>query len=215
VKVGTCSALDDRLREGGVIVPCGALIDEGATYWRQMKVQHDIGIFNTQRSVDNYIRDRQIVWPHDYLRKKLIEHCKQNAQIPYQQDITNPCVWSVDAYDCFDGSPRLYSQVNRRQYILGKLLSEDVIPVNLVGVEMECSALFASAQALNIPAAALIVISRTRERLISNNTEPEQRQRYNIPVDNPPKRDDNLIQQSEHNCIRVALDVLENWEPCN
>jgi len=209
VKIGTCSALDDRLCEGDVIVPCGALMDEGATPWRLVKKRHGSEDFNVPNSERGYLQNKQFVIPDTDLREKLKAQCTEN-KIPYQSDIANPCVWSVDAYDCFDGSPQLYSQVNGQQYVLRELFSENQDSMSIVGVEMECSALFASAHDLGIFAAALIVVSRTRHRLIANsNSRLQEQEQYNdITADDLPVRDRNLIQQRELNCIQIALEVV-------
>lgn len=70
VKVGTCSALDSRLCECDILIPDGALIDEGASYWQKVKQDHDRRYFYSQSSVDKYITDRDFVSP--------IKNCKQS-----------------------------------------------------------------------------------------------------------------------------------------
>jgi uridine phosphorylase len=209
IKVGTCSALDSRLREGDVIVPSGALIDEGATSWRRVKNQNDLGFFNTEVSVDRYIRNLEVVCANEELRKKMVQKCRKR-KIRYRNRLSDQYVWSVDAYDCFDSSVRLYSKVNKKQYILREFLSGSIFSVLLLGVEMECSSLFSSAQAMGISAAAMVVVSRTLARLIASNTSPQEQIYYNIHA-HLPERDTSDIQKSELKCIETSLEVLENW----
>ena len=210
VKVGTCSALDNDLKEADIIVPYGALVDEGATYWRQVKKNHDKGKYQTQAPVDGYIASKKLIRPDKDLRTKLIEHVRKSEQRSKlkskQQD--KKCVWSVDSYDCFDGSYELYSKVNgEEQYIVEDFLSGNKARIGIVGVEMECSSLFASAQDLNIPAAALIVVSQSRERLLRNNVPKSKWVRYKIGDLKP--WDEQEIQNVERKCVEIASEIVK------
>lgn len=213
VKVGTCSALGRTLEEADIIVPCAALVDEGATYWRQVKKSHDQGKYQTQASVNSYIDSKKLVRPDKELRKKLIERV-QESELKNKlktKELEKKCVWSVDSYDCFDGSYELYSKVNGEdQYTLQDFHSGSSVRMGIVGVEMECSALFASAHDLNMPAAALIVVSRAKKRLLKQNVPAHERAKYGIG--NIGCRNDQEIQEIELGCIEVAMDVVRNWQ---
>ncbi|MBN2149818.1 MAG: hypothetical protein JW839_00100 [Candidatus Lokiarchaeota archaeon] len=219
IKIGTCSALDDRIQEGDIIIPRFALVDEGATYWRGVKKNNDLGVFNEPAAVRDYIEGKDVVECHQGLRRDLIEGMKHSAKrfnseigkdevkIWDDSDICNPCVWSVDAYDCFDSSPELYSKVNGQAYstkLFGGTTRHDVC---IFGVEMECSALFSSSSSLQIPSAAIIIASRTRQRLLYNNIAREKRRDYNVPDIIAPRNVDRR-EMMENFCFDVAIDML-------
>ncbi len=212
VKVGTCSALDSDLKEADIIVPCGALIDEGATYWRKVEENNDLGIYQSQKQVDRYISAKEIVSSDRQLRKRIIESVKESKQ---KDKLITRCqdkqfVWSVDSYDCFDRSYELWSKVNSKEYKLKNFHSRDEARVGIAGVEMECSALFASAQDLCIPAVALIIVARSRERLLYNNVPKSKWARFKIS--NVKPRDEQKIQVVERVSIRIAMEVVKKWK---
>jgi uridine phosphorylase len=164
VKIGTCSALQSNLKEGDVVVPAQALVDEGATQWRRVKRDHSYGKFNNDDAVREYIEAREYTEPDTSLAVKIRKKLSQ-----YPRRDCGECVWSVDAYDCFDASRELCRRIDAKQYQVRKFLSSgDNRPsdIMIAGVEMECSALFSSSTALGISAAAVIIISRTRNFLL-------------------------------------------------
>jgi len=125
--------------------------------------------------------------------------------------IENPFVWSVDSYDCFDQSPGLYSKVDGKTYEVEEFFLHQPIPINLLGVEMECSSLFsaATAQKRKIPAAALIVVSRTREFLISENVSKNEWTAYGINAQ--PIRQKETVRNSEQDSIKTAFEFVKQW----
>lgn len=81
-----------------------------------------------------------------------------------------------------------------------------LITPGLVGpvssVEMECSALFSAGAALGLPSVALLVVSRSRERLINPNT-PDALARH------LPKRNQPAIHANEAKCFELALEIAQ------
>jgi uridine phosphorylase len=207
IKVGTCSALDASLAEGDVVVPKGALIDEGATYWRRVRQLHDLGMFNTPDQVREYIHNREPVLSDHRVWTALWSKCHPNQPSPAPV----PCVWSVDAYSCFNSSVRLWSQVNGEDYTVGQFGSTNSLTIRILGVEMECSSLFASAGAAGIPAASLIVVSRTRKRLISDNVVDSELAAYGVSTQSVGVRNVQRIQQTELACLDIAAEVAKSW----
>lgn len=205
VKVGTCSALDRRLQEGDIIVPRAALVDEGATFWRHVKSVHHRGGFRSQASVSSYVCRHRFVRPDSKLRACGVARlAAAPGQFPHRGDIRRPCVWSVDSYDCFNGCPQLYGKVDGRQYSVADFFTGRAAQVCLVGVEMECSALFAAGRDASIPAVALIIVSRTRARLLGRNIDESEHQKSGMrPLQQG--RATYRIQDSEMRCLEVAL----------
>jgi len=195
VKIGTCSALHSALCEGDIIVPTGALVDEGATSWVNVKRRHDSGGFEDKAKVREYIEAKELATASPTSRQELFaEGCKLG--LPIKREFDNPTVWSVDSYGCFDGSAGLYSKVDNVTYSVGVFGSPGTrSPAMLLGVEMECSALFARSLSLNPPidSAALIVVSRTLKRLCGQDF---------------AKREIETIESNETACIGLAIDVL-------
>jgi len=188
IKVGTFSALQETLNEGDILIPDGALIDEGATAWRQVKKDHEEGRFSSDGHVQRYIESRRCVTSNAQLNSLL-----ESAII--RKGLSKPgrgYVWSVDAYDCFDGSHDLYSRVDQKQFDVPGWNGNGSKNLSLSGVEMECSALFSSAESLRVRAAALVVVSRTRARLLGT------------PVESRRVRE---IHAAEDQCLDAAIDV--------
>jgi len=77
VKVGTMSALHSGLNDGAVIVPAGALIDEGATAWINVREQHLNECFRNDTEVKNYIKGKKCVQADSCLRNALINYGKE------------------------------------------------------------------------------------------------------------------------------------------
>jgi len=209
IKVGTCSALDSKLKEGDVIVPYGAVVDEGATYWRKVKKAHDQGEYEKGKAVAAYVTSKQIVLADNTLRRQLIHAVANNklrARLKSSTEQRN-CVWSVDSYDCFDGSYKLYSQINGLKWTLNNFFTgQSINDINIVGVEMECSALFASAHQLGIAAAAIIVVSRDRKRLLWSNVLKGQRSKYDLNRIEPRKV--RTTQEAELNALYLAVKTI-------
>ncbi|MFX1256640.1 MAG: hypothetical protein ACFFAN_02185 [Promethearchaeota archaeon] len=239
IKIGTCSALDDNLQEGAIIVPYGAIIDEGATHWRSIKRIHDkkeFFVLKTSNSYKNlrnklknitkeYFKKKSFVKCNTRLRQKLIEALKESKyEFINNTKFPNICVWSVDSYDCFDSSPKFYSQLNKEVYEINKFLSKTnpTEKVRIIGVEMECSSLFSSSNSLNIPAAAYIIVSRNRNRLLFDNREFFKVKDMCLnKVDNleqinePEQRKIELIHESEKKCFRFSVEILKKVKIIN
>jgi uridine phosphorylase len=219
VKVGTCSALQGGLNFGDVVVPAQALIDEGATKWRRIKRDHDDGRFNTQEAVLKYIQGHEVALPDRSLSSGVANALARTLE---NQPRTGWGVWSVDSYESFDQSPALYGQVEGQSYDVPEFLGGPQSAVTLAGVEMECSSLFSSAHASHptpeISAAAVIVVSRTRDLLLYQNAR-------DLPADAPPTvadgipkseplRDTNRIEGVEDLCMRAVVNFLSTcWIP--
>lgn len=220
IKIGTTSALHEDLEEGDIIIPYGALIDEGATYWREVKYFHDVGKFKNKNFAKSYLEKKKFVKCNSDLRDLLIK--KTNAYIKKinenendiiklwtDKEISNQCVWSVDSYECFDSSPYLYSHCNKQDYTIQEFLTDSFEKINLIGVEMECAALFSSSKTLNIPAASLIIVSRSRERLLYNNVKSNQKKKFNIP-EKIELRNIRRKEFVELHCFKIANSVLKD-----
>jgi len=148
VKVGTCSALQKDLREGDVILVRHALDDEGASKYDYSYVPN--------------INELKKSQPYDTLTNILYQKLSQvsNPKYSIYEKSNRPTMLSVDSYESFDISTDFYL---------------DIKDHDVLGVEMECSALFSCCQKYKIPCAALITVSRSQEHLISKFNHYDQR----------------------------------------
>lgn len=213
-KVGTCSALHGKLKDGDVIIPAQAMIDEGATAWRRTRENHKKGLFNTAKQVKDYVQSHEYAVPDPVFAQELDGALSASLKERPRSDC-GTCVWSVDSYDCFDGCPALYGQVDGVDYSMSQFAGSGRAKVVLAGVEMECSSLFSAAQELHISAAAAIVVSRSRNLLLHENAKhiPKSlrgklRSDVDAAMGKKPPRDEDRIQNVELQCIQEIVRVL-------
>ncbi len=93
-------------------------------------------------------------------------------------------VWSVDAYENFDICTDLYTN-----------LQEDI-----VGVEMECSALFSSSQRHKLPAASILVATRTLNDLLNKFNKNNEVLNYDKIVD------------IQADLLKIAIEMISGWK---
>jgi uridine phosphorylase len=103
---------------------------------------------------------------YDNFQDQLFQMLRSTSFKPYGPD-SNFAIWSVDAYENFDICTDLYTN-----------LQEDI-----VGVEMECSALFSSSQRHKLPVAAILVVTRTLNDLLNKFNKRNEVLKYDEIVD--------------------------------
>jgi uridine phosphorylase len=209
IKIGTCSALHSGLKDADIVIPTQALNDEGATYWRSTKREHDQGAYNSPSAVNNYIKARNFVRPDAAFTQHVVSGVTNKPRTD-----CGTCVWVVDSYDCFDQSPALYAQVDGVTFRgATELLTGNTDDVEIAGVEMECSALFSSAKACRIVSAAILIVSRTRDYLLHANrttfpNAPKFRSLIGRLNQLAPRRLTPEIEDKEMQCVHDAIKIL-------
>lgn len=207
VKIGTCSALQDGLNDGDVIVPRVALDDEGATKWHVTQHQHSAGAFSTPTTTQTYICSRNCVTGSGSLITTAIASLGSEKDVILREDCGN-AVWSVDSYDLFDQCPSLYYYVDGRTYPVPQLGLTSTQDIQIAGVEMECSIFLSRTNSLGIDAVAILIVSRSRNYLLNNNAAHFPPGFPYTPPTTTPTRNTPLIQQREITCFRIAMDIV-------
>lgn len=153
LKIGTISALQPFLNKGDVVLPKYAYADEGASKF------------------DEYYKpDFEKIKKYSYysnFQDKIFQQL--HSTIPYKLygPNFNFTIWSVDAYENFDICTDLYTNLKR----------------DIVGVEMECSALFSSSKRHEIPVATVLVVARSLNDLLNKFNKKNETLNYDKIVD--------------------------------
>jgi uridine phosphorylase len=203
IKVGTSSGLDDRVADGDIVVPLWAIEDEGTSKWNSL--QYSLSV-----STRAYFGKLRVWSAGPRLRGALVVELGNTggvvvtpfppagrsgaAILAFADD--DAAIWPADAYPAFIICPDLYDQLRyqttRHQIPDGR---GQRTAVYILGVEMECAALFSAAEMTGIKAAALIVTSRTREEMKA----PIEGREYT--------RDVGRIRTAERFCLQAATRV--------